>query len=73
MGSMQCNVEFGYQLSICSRTKENPDRVGNRLLRETERERERERKKLGRVAKDTTMGGGKKLLISIGRFPGIAR
>jgi hypothetical protein len=23
MGSMQCNVEFGYQLSICSRTEEN--------------------------------------------------
>jgi hypothetical protein len=23
MGSMQCNVEFGYQLSICSRIKEN--------------------------------------------------
>jgi hypothetical protein len=23
MGSIQCNVEFGYQLSICSRTKEN--------------------------------------------------
>jgi hypothetical protein len=23
MVSMQCNVEFGYQLSICSRTKEN--------------------------------------------------
>jgi hypothetical protein len=23
MGSMQCNVELGYQLSICSRTKEN--------------------------------------------------
>jgi hypothetical protein len=23
MGSMQCNVEFGYQLSICSGTKEN--------------------------------------------------
>jgi hypothetical protein len=23
MGSMQCNVEVGYQLSICSRTKEN--------------------------------------------------
>jgi hypothetical protein len=23
MGSMQCNVEFGYQLSICSATKEN--------------------------------------------------
>jgi hypothetical protein len=22
MGSMQCNVEFGYQLSICSGTKE---------------------------------------------------
>jgi hypothetical protein len=40
MGSMQCNVEFGYQLSICSGTKENLDRVGrsqdlpdaNRLL-----------------------------------------
>jgi hypothetical protein len=31
MGSMQCNVEFGYQLSICSGTKENNgnlDRVG---------------------------------------------
>jgi hypothetical protein len=28
MGSMQCNVEFGYQLSICSGTKENLDRVG---------------------------------------------
>jgi hypothetical protein len=27
-GSMQCNVEFGYQLSICSGTKENLDRVG---------------------------------------------
>jgi hypothetical protein len=26
--SMQCNVEFGYQLSICSGTKENLDRVG---------------------------------------------
>jgi hypothetical protein len=25
---MQCNVEFGYQLSICSGTKENLDRVG---------------------------------------------
>jgi hypothetical protein len=23
MGSMQCSVEFGYQLSICSGTKEN--------------------------------------------------
>jgi hypothetical protein len=23
MGSMQCNVEFGYQLSFCSGTKEN--------------------------------------------------
>jgi hypothetical protein len=23
VGSMQCNVEFGYQLSICSETKEN--------------------------------------------------
>jgi hypothetical protein len=23
MGSMLCNVEFGYQLSICSGTKEN--------------------------------------------------
>jgi hypothetical protein len=23
MGSKQCNVEFGYQLSICSGTKEN--------------------------------------------------
>jgi hypothetical protein len=40
MRSMQCNVEFGYQLSICSGTKENLDRVGpsqdlpdaNRLL-----------------------------------------
>jgi hypothetical protein len=28
MGSMQCNVEFGYQLSICSGTTENLDRVG---------------------------------------------
>jgi hypothetical protein len=28
MRSMQCNVEFGYQLSICSGTKENLDRVG---------------------------------------------
>jgi hypothetical protein len=28
MGSMQCKVEFGYQLSICSGTKENLDRVG---------------------------------------------
>jgi hypothetical protein len=28
MGSMQCNVEFGCQLSICSGTKENLDRVG---------------------------------------------
>jgi hypothetical protein len=28
MGSMQCNMEFGYQLSICSGTKENPDRFG---------------------------------------------
>jgi hypothetical protein len=30
MGSMQCNVEFGYQLSICCRNKENHnlDRVG---------------------------------------------
>jgi hypothetical protein len=28
MGSMQCNVEFGYQLSICSGTKENLNRVG---------------------------------------------
>jgi hypothetical protein len=27
-GSIQCNVEFGYQLSICSGTKENSDRVG---------------------------------------------
>jgi hypothetical protein len=25
---MQCNVEFGYELSICSGTKENLDRVG---------------------------------------------
>jgi hypothetical protein len=23
MRGMQCNVEFGYQLSICSRTEEN--------------------------------------------------
>jgi hypothetical protein len=28
MRSMQCNVEFGHQLSICSGTKENPDPVG---------------------------------------------
>jgi hypothetical protein len=31
MGSMQCNVEFGYKLSIFSGTKEtmeNVDRVG---------------------------------------------
>jgi hypothetical protein len=31
MKSMQCNVEFGYQLSSCSGTKEdhgNLDRVG---------------------------------------------
>jgi hypothetical protein len=28
MGSMQCNVEFGYQLSICSGTKVNLDGVG---------------------------------------------
>jgi hypothetical protein len=28
MRSMQCNVEFGYQLSICSGTTENLDRVG---------------------------------------------
>jgi hypothetical protein len=28
MRSMQCNVEFGYQLNICSGTKENLDRVG---------------------------------------------
>jgi hypothetical protein len=28
MGSIQCNVEFGYQLNICSGTKENLDRVG---------------------------------------------
>jgi hypothetical protein len=28
MWSMQCNVEFGYQLSICSGTKENLDWVG---------------------------------------------
>jgi hypothetical protein len=27
-GSMQCDVEFGHQLSICSGTKENLDRVG---------------------------------------------
>jgi hypothetical protein len=27
MGSMQCNVEFGYQFSICSGTTENLDRV----------------------------------------------
>jgi hypothetical protein len=26
--SMQCNVEFGYQLGICSGTKETLDRVG---------------------------------------------
>jgi hypothetical protein len=26
MRSMQCNVEFGYQLNICSGTKENLDR-----------------------------------------------
>jgi hypothetical protein len=40
MRSMQCKVEFGYQLSICSGTTENLDRVGrsqdlpdaNRLL-----------------------------------------
>jgi hypothetical protein len=40
MWSVQCNVEFGCQLSICSGTKENLDRVGrsqdladaNRLL-----------------------------------------
>jgi hypothetical protein len=32
MGSMQCNVEFGYQLSICFGTKENLDRVANWLL-----------------------------------------
>jgi hypothetical protein len=28
MGNMQCNVEFGYQLGICSGTKENLDGVG---------------------------------------------
>jgi hypothetical protein len=28
MGSMQCNVEFEYKLSICSGTKKNLDRVG---------------------------------------------
>jgi hypothetical protein len=28
MGNMQCNVEFGYQLSICSGTTKNLDRVG---------------------------------------------
>jgi hypothetical protein len=28
MRSMQCYVEFGYQLSIRSGTKENLDRVG---------------------------------------------
>jgi hypothetical protein len=28
MGSMRCNVEFGYQLRICSGTKENLYRVG---------------------------------------------
>jgi hypothetical protein len=28
MWSIQCNVEFGYQLSICSETKKNLDRVG---------------------------------------------
>jgi hypothetical protein len=28
MGSMQCNVEFGYQLSFCSGTKEKLDLVG---------------------------------------------
>jgi hypothetical protein len=28
MESMLCNVEFEYQLSICSGTKENLDRVG---------------------------------------------
>jgi hypothetical protein len=28
MGSMQCNVEFGYQLRICSGITENLDRVG---------------------------------------------
>jgi hypothetical protein len=27
MWNMQCNMEFGYQLSICSGTKENLDRV----------------------------------------------
>jgi hypothetical protein len=26
MGSIQCNVEFGYQLSICSGTKENHEK-----------------------------------------------
>jgi hypothetical protein len=28
LGGLQCNVEFGYQLSICSGTEENLDRVG---------------------------------------------
>jgi hypothetical protein len=28
MGSMQCNVEFGYQLSICPGTTENLNQVG---------------------------------------------
>jgi hypothetical protein len=38
MGGMQCNVEFGYQLSICSGTKEKPRKtlvelVGRRTFR----------------------------------------
>jgi hypothetical protein len=28
MGSIQCNMEFGYELSICSGTTENLDRLG---------------------------------------------
>jgi hypothetical protein len=27
MGSMQCNVEFGYKPSICSGTKENHENL----------------------------------------------
>jgi hypothetical protein len=28
MRSVQCNVDFGYQLTVCSRTEENNGKLG---------------------------------------------
>jgi hypothetical protein len=56
---MQCNVEFGYQLSICSRIEENHGKRSSWILR---RERERERKWV--VVRDTTFGVGARNYIS---------